>query len=927
MSGENDELISLLRRILPSSPGVVLVHSSLAKLMPPESVDKKNVLAAMAGLVDNGWTLAFPAFTFSFCHGKPFDLRSSASETGVLADWVLEMLPGAVRTRHPVYSFVVVGPRTKEIAACSARTSFGDDTPFAFFEQENAWQIALGNGVRDFTQCHRYEELANVPYRYWKEFSGQSDFGDGAQIVTRRLFVLDLRLDAQRDWNIIFDKARSEGVLHEYPLWRGKVHIIKTDAIKRIVTAILTDDAFGLLQNAADVRKRLRESGDAPVLKVALLGHSNMQLLYNAMEKELIAADPRLVFRLYTAPYNQVERELSLTDSALARFNPDVSIFCNRLEDLFDSFTLACVDRDTVAARVRDYAEAIAAWGRDNDGWLFVFRFSPLDSMGRLIGCEVFEELNGILSGALAKCAKIVWVGPGVLAAEIDGRAIDDRLLLMGRFPFSQAMSHRLAMHWSGLLLAVSGRSVRALVLDLDDTLWGGTLGEDGVHGLQVGQDYPGNAFRVFQLALKQAASTGLLLCVASKNDSALALNAMDMLPGMAIRSADLAAHRIGWEPKWKGIKEMAAELNLGLASFLFIDNSPVERDEVRAHLPDVKILDLPEDCSEWVRTLLSSPWLAQLPLTKEDELRGASYQAKIAVDKERENALTAEQFYAGLNLRMKVFPLSDSNLVRAEQLCQKTNQFNASGKRHRSRDLLALASSAADVFVLNVSDKYAEHGDVGLIISKAADDDPQTMRIETYLLSCRVLGRGIESGALCWAMRRAKENGMTKMEVEFHETERNAPVVSALSSVGMRHVSLGRWSISLENPPEVPAWLTVEVHNTRAELPSPDALRSDEPRIATESDNNRSVANTVGRTVLSVLQSLFEPEKITEDSALGTTPGWDSMKHFSVVLAVEKEIGIQFTVEEMAETTSCKSLMLLCDKKLREQKTSHSQR
>jgi FkbH-like protein len=914
-----DDLKNILLCILAQPPGMAVVHSSLARLLPPEGFGPPAVIPALAEAVNRGWTLVFPAFTFSFCHGEAFHLSSAPSESGILADWVLAALPGAVRTRHPVYSFVAAGSRAHEFMSFTPNHCFGDDSPFALFEKENALQLALGCGVDYFTQCHRYEELARVPYRYYKEFTGEADFADGtgSHIVTTRLFVLDSRLASRSDWSLIFNRIPAEK-LSEIPLWRGKVLIVRTRHIKETASAMLAGDPLSLLSDAQGVRNRLeRITVAGPGMKLALLGGSNLQLLRNAVERRLADLAPDFSPVLHSVPFGQLDREMALTDSDLNRFAPDVSVFCDRLEDLFSHPTLDGVDEGRLAERVRKHVELVAAWARKNGGWLILHRFAPLNASGRLTP-GLFASANAILEEQLRDAPRILWLDPAAEAADIPGAAVDARLTLIGRFPYSRALSERFADIWAGWLLGIAGRGVRALALDLDDTLWKGVLGEDGVSGLQVGGDYPGNAFRDFQIALRQLHDSGIALTILSKNDSAQALAAMDTIDEMVVRSPNIAAHRIGWRPKWEGLRDIAAELNLGISSFLFIDDNPAERELMRKHLPQVKILQLPDDPVEFTNVLLRSPWLARLPATPDDLARSASYQALALARQDRALTTTPEEFFAELGSVVTIRPLRQTTLRRAEQLCHRTNQFNTTGHRYGARELAALADAGAAVAVIGLSDKYADHGNIGLIVLKPDRADAASMTIDTYLLSCRVLGRGLEIPLVHWAMRHARHLGMRRLTGKIVETDRNIPVRTAFKDAGMTPGGApGWWTADLASVPAAPYWLAITDEFSIASPECVEAPSSRKDPVLTKAAQPPAIAEKVA-SVLRDQLDLSAEESVTA-AALGETEGWDSLKHFSIVLALEQVLGTVFTADEMAATVSYAKLTALCTAKLRE--------
>lgn len=195
------ELLEALRAVLPPVPGVAVIHSSLPELGGPGQLSRWDVLAALDRFVSEGWTICLPAFTFSFCRGQPFDHASSPSEVGVLADWARVDLPGARRTAHPIYSFVVAGPLAGALEGRQAETTFGAGSPFEFFEQRQATLVMLGCDWKFCTQFHRYEELAAVPYRLYKDFSGLAGSGPSRAVVSARMFVRDLPSNPQNDFS------------------------------------------------------------------------------------------------------------------------------------------------------------------------------------------------------------------------------------------------------------------------------------------------------------------------------------------------------------------------------------------------------------------------------------------------------------------------------------------------------------------------------------------------------------------------------------------------------------------------------------------------------------------------------------------------------------------------------------------------------
>jgi aminoglycoside N3'-acetyltransferase len=252
-----DNFQAAIFSVLPEKPGIAVIHSSLPDLMPPHDFFPWGALYGLEAIVRRGWTVALPAFTFNFCRGGFFSAKKSPSETGILADGLLRYCPEAVRTPHPIYSFGVLGPRAAEIIACPSSTTFGDDSPFGLFELENATVVMMGCTWAYNTQIHRYEELAAVPYRYPKVFSGTADYGAGPHPVQATMWVRDLAANPINDFSLVERNLRAAGLIVSVPLWRGTIEAAAALDIARICRADLASNPYAYVSNAAAVSEVL----------------------------------------------------------------------------------------------------------------------------------------------------------------------------------------------------------------------------------------------------------------------------------------------------------------------------------------------------------------------------------------------------------------------------------------------------------------------------------------------------------------------------------------------------------------------------------------------------------------------------------------------------------------------------------------------
>ena len=553
----------------------------------------------------------------------------------------------------------------------------------------------------------------------------------------------------------------------------------------------------------------------APPLRAAILGSANVRVLRAAFMGEAAELLPDRKVETLEVPYGQLRQELLDPNSSLRRWRPDLAVFCDRLEDLVARPRLDGVAQSQIEIAVREYAELLAAFHSANDGWVIVHRFAQFNRSAEAADGQaafaLVDEMNGVLAEHLATLPQLLWLDVAAEAAAAPLAACDPMLWHLGRLPFSESFSQRLARRWMGLTLALLGKTARVVVLDLDNTLWGGVLGEDGLSGIRIGGDYPGNAYTTFQRALKMLPGQGIGLAVCSRNDRDLALQALETHSAMLIRPADLVATRIDWRPKWENVREIAEELGLGLESLLFVDDNPIEREQVRLKLPEVKILDLPASPAFFAEALADCPWLESAGLTAEDAGRVRSYQTQQKVRDERQAAASLDEFYTGLGMRLYLQPLEDSNLARAVQLSQKTNQFNTTTRRYDQRSLRQIVAEGGDVVVVGLEDRHLQFENIGLIILRSDPSDTQRGVVDCYLLSCRILGRGLETAVLKWAVRRAAQRGWTTLSGAVIETPRNTPVQSVFADAGFNAAAVpGEWVIRTDSAPEIPSWFTI---------------------------------------------------------------------------------------------------------------------
>lgn len=393
-------------------------------------------------------------------------------------------------------------------------------------------------------------------------------------------------------------------------------------------------------------------------------------------------------------------------------------------------------------------------------------------------------ELNRRLRDLAASRNNVRLIESDVALAQVaPAKRSDPKLWFYGRIPYSAATDTALAEAFAAAIDERARPRPKVLAIDLDDTLWRGIFGEVGALGVECGDDFPGNAFKAIQQECLRLKSQGLLLTILSKNDIG-ALEVFDKHPGMLLRRSDFVATRINWSAKADNIRELAAELDLGLDAFVFIDDSAHEREAMRQLAPSVRVLDVPADPARRVDALRSYWQLWPLRLTVDDEMRNESYSARVEARKARSQASNIEEYLASLKQNLVVKPVSETALARIAQMHEKTNQFNLTTRRYSEADLAGMLADGDHHLILqgSVSDRF---GDQGVVICATARIDGGTARIASFLMSCRVIAREVEFAFLGALIEALAKRGATSVVGEFIPTERNSPAAGFLARAG----------------------------------------------------------------------------------------------------------------------------------------------
>ena len=347
----------------------------------------------------------------------------------------------------------------------------------------------------------------------------------------------------------------------------------------------------------------------------------------------------------------------------------------------------------------------------------------------------------------------------------------------IGHIPYTSSFFTSLGTSIARHIRALSRSPYKVIVLDCDNTLWSGVCGEDGPLGVEISEP-----FRQLQEFMIEQLNAGMLLCLCSKNVEEDVMAVFDANPDMVLQKDHVVATRINWLPKSENIQALAAELDLGLDSFIFVDDNPVECAEVRSRCPEVLTLQLPG--SNDIGDFLNHVWaFDHLAVTSEDRKRTALYQQNLQRNEFQKEALTFASFIEGLQLDIRIASPEESQLARVSQITRRTNQFNMTTRRKSEAEVRTLIDSGdMECLVVHVTDRFGDHGLVGAILYSL---ESKTLLVDSFMLSCRVLGKGVEHAMLQKLGQIASEKSLEAVRIPYIQTAKNKPAMRFLESTG----------------------------------------------------------------------------------------------------------------------------------------------
>lgn len=362
----------------------------------------------------------------------------------------------------------------------------------------------------------------------------------------------------------------------------------------------------------------------------------------------------------------------------------------------------------------------------------------------------------------------------------------DWKFYFMSQMGMNPKLNKEFKAWWEKKMNSISLKRKKCLVLDLDNTLWGGVLGEEGIEGIKIGGDYPGKAFLYWQEALLELSKSGVILTVCSKNNEQDVLDAWEKNPFIVLKKEHFAAYRINWTDKATNIKELAQELNIGLDSFVFVDDNPTERELIKQMLPMVEVPEFPAQPYELMPFFkqLVEDYFKVYSVTDEDKKKTEQYKQNAARAQAQNAFADFDSFLESLDIQITIEAANEFNIQRIAQMTQKTNQFNLTTHRYTDADVRGFVDEGWKVWCISVADKFGDNGITGAIMVKPDGE------IDTFLLSCRILGKGIEIAFVKKILAMLAEGGMETLSTKYLPTAKNAQVKDFWEKAGFTCVA-----------------------------------------------------------------------------------------------------------------------------------------
>ncbi len=540
-------------------------------------------------------------------------------------------------------------------------------------------------------------------------------------------------------------------------------------------------------------------------IKVAVLADTASQFLCAAIRA--YGYDVQLDIDIYEAEYNQIDLQIFDPGSGLYAFQPDYVVLNRSTEKLLKEFYKSHGQAGFsvgVGQKLEQYYETLATrlkakvlvntYPELNDGVFGNFAAKTDSSF-------IYQQrsANVAIMDTARKCKNMFVYDLAAIAANVGYQNVfDPKMYVNADMVYHIDFLPHIAKAVADVVLSVGGTFKKCLILDLDNTTWGGIIGDDGPEGIQVGYLGLGKVFTDLQLWAAALKKRGIILAICSKNTEEIAKEPFQSHPDMVLRLDDIAVFVANWETKVDNIRYIQSVLNIGFDSMVFVDDNPFEREMVRTGLPEVTVPELPSDPVDYLSYLRSLNLFETASFTEEDELRTRQYREEAARNMLLRTFENEHDFLASLEMKSDVRPFDTFSIPRVAQLTQRSNQFNLRTVRYTEEEVAQLAADSGYITLsLTLEDKFGDHGLIAVVIMKQQDE--HTLFVDTWIMSCRVLKRGMERFTLNAMVAEAKKRGVATIIGEYLPTKKNGIVKDHYCGLGFIEAG-STWVLDVES-------------------------------------------------------------------------------------------------------------------------------
>lgn len=562
------------------------------------------------------------------------------------------------------------------------------------------------------------------------------------------------------------------------------------------------------MKTFSQLKKNLKQNYNGlKAIKVALLGDSATQFLVQALRA--IGYEAGYDLQIWEAEFNQIERQVYDPGSEFFEFKPEIVIIFQSTHKLLTKYNKTKPDylHQLADQRIEEVRTIVSAINDQLNAKIIYYNYANInDSVFGNYAHKLelsfpfqLTKLNYELMQFALQVSNFYICDLSSIQHQL-GKSVSfqtsvyintEMVLSIDALPY-------VAKQTVDMMAAMNGQSKKCVILDLDNTVWGGVIGDDGIENIQIGSLGIGKAFTEFQYWIKKLKNRGIIVAVCSKNNESVAKEPFEKHPDMVLRLDDIAVFIANWENKADNIRQIQSILNIGFDSMVFLDDNPFERNIVRDNIPGITVPELPTDPADYLEYLYTLNLFETISYSNEDTERTKLYQVEAQRSVLQQKFTNEDEFLESLNMLSLVEPFNKFNTPRVAQLSQRSNQFNLRTIRYTESDIELISNSDNFyTFAFTLEDKFGDNGLICVIVLKAVDHEK--VFIETWLMSCRVLKRGMEQFTLNTIANFANEKGFRYLIGEYIPTAKNEMVKDHYAKLGFT-AQANQWQLDLEN-------------------------------------------------------------------------------------------------------------------------------